>query len=95
MTHREAMYDPNYLCTDTYFRSFMDEEGFMPLIYLFNYPNVGCIGADYYGVLEALGSHATLEVSTENETVRLRSGWDMVISALVYELIEAVLIWHR
>lgn len=72
------MYDINYLCGDTYFRSFMDVEGFMPLIYLFNYPNIGGVGADYNGVLEALKDHATLEVDAENETIRLRAGWDAV-----------------
>ena len=72
------MYDINYLCGDTYFRSFMDVEGYMPLIYLFNYPNIFGVGADYYGVLEALNNHATLEVNAENETIRLRRGWDMV-----------------
>lgn len=56
----------------------MDEEGYMPLIYLFNYPHIGGIGADYYGVLEVLSDHATLEADVENQTVRLRTGWEAV-----------------
>ena len=65
-----------------YFRSFMDEEGYIPLVYLFNYPHIGSIGADYYSVLEALSDHQLLEANPENETIRLKNGWDMVCRLL-------------
>jgi hypothetical protein len=69
-------YSVDNLCRDTYFRSFMDQEGYVPLIYLFSYPHIASSCADYYSVLEAISKHELLEASMVNETVRVRKGWD-------------------
>lgn len=69
---------------DTYLRSYMDVEGFVPLALLCGYPNVAACGANYYDVISALQSRAEanqLEVDLPNETIRLKEKWDVVSRA--------------
>jgi len=75
----ELLYTIDTLCVDTYFRSYMDEEGYVPMALLASYPQVAC----YASTIEDLSSklHAKedsiLEVDVTNETVRLKEGWEM------------------
>lgn len=75
---RELLYAVDNLCRDVHFRSYMDVDGYVPLIFLYNFPTVGSIGADYYELLESLGQSTLLEISLENETVRLKDNWAVV-----------------
>lgn len=68
---------------DTFIRSYMDEEGYVPLALVCSYQNVACVGASYYDVLSKLrdaGEGSKLELDASNETLRLKSGWEMVSS---------------
>jgi hypothetical protein len=58
---------------DTYFRSYMDEEGFDP--------NIACYGTPISELVSKLSQKedSILEVDVTNETVRLKEGWEKVI----------------
>ena len=78
--YRELLYGTDYLCVDTYFRSYMDEEGYVPMALLSSYPNIACYAASIEDLLQKLSvkEDSFLEVDISNETVRLKSGWDKV-----------------
>lgn len=66
---------------DTYIRAYMDESGYVPISLVCGYPNVGCYGALYIDIvarLKELDENSVIEIDAENETVRLKAGWDMV-----------------
>ena len=77
---RELLYGLDYLCVDTYFRSYMDEEGYVPMALLSSYPNIACYAASIPELVEKLSQKedSILEVDVANETVRLREGWEKV-----------------
>ena len=77
---RELLYGVDYLCVDTYFRSYMDEEGYVPMALLSSYPNISCYAASIQDLVEKLSQKedSILEVDVANETVRLRDGWEKV-----------------
>ena len=79
--HRELIYGTDYLCVDTYFRSYMDEEGFVPMALLTSYPNIACYGTPISELVSKLSQKedSILEVDVTNETVRLKEGWEKVI----------------
>ena len=75
----ESLFSTDNLCQDTYLRSFMDEEGFVPLGILYCYQNVVYFCADPAEVLNKIsskGSSYFLETDKDTATVRLRSGWE-------------------
>jgi len=65
---------------DTYFRSFMDEEGYSPLFFVASYPNVACYGASLADIMTKIRTKedSPLEIDQENETIRLKEGWEKV-----------------
>ena len=77
---RELLYGVDHLCVDTYFRSYMDEEGYVPMALLSSYPNISCYAASIQDLVEKLSQKedSILEVDVANETVRLRDGWEKV-----------------
>jgi hypothetical protein len=79
--HRELIYGTDYLCVDTYFRSYMDEEGFVPMALLTSYPNIACFCTPISELVSKLSQKedSILEVDVTNETVRLKEGWEKVI----------------
>ena len=74
------LYNIDYLCVDTYFRSFMDVEGFVPIAFVANYPNVACYGASITDMMDKLSQspNGLIEVDFVNETIRLKHNWEMV-----------------
>jgi La domain len=85
MAHQqiEYIFSGDNLCLDTYVRAYMDEEGYVPIALVCNYPNVAHYGLEYTDIVAKLAktceaSTSMLEVDVENETVRVRSGWEMV-----------------
>jgi hypothetical protein len=74
------MFNIDHLCVNTYFRSFMDEEGYIPIAFVANYPQIACYGAPLEEIMAKLGQKedGILEVDFENETVRLKEGWETV-----------------
>ena len=77
---RELLYGTDYLCVDTYFRSYMDEDGYVPMALLSSYPNIACYAASIADLVSKLNAKedSILEVDVLNETVRLKVGWDKV-----------------
>ncbi len=76
----EVLYSIDCLCVDTFFRSYMDETGFSPLALVASYPNVAYYGASIYDLMDKISSKedSPLEVDRENETIRLKEGWEKV-----------------
>lgn len=73
----EGLFTPDYLCTDCYFRSMMDYEGWIPISFVCSIPAVAliCENASFDGILSKLSTSSALEVSVQNETVRLKENW--------------------
>jgi len=66
---------------DTFVRSYMDVAGFVPVALVCAYQNVACFACTYEDVLERLAQlkegESPVEMDANNETVRLRNGWDV------------------
>lgn len=78
---REIIFSIDNLCMDTFIRFYMDEAGYVPIALLCNYANVAMYGAPYTGIIDALvrnSERTNLEVDLENETIRLKTGWEVV-----------------
>lgn len=66
----EYLFSVENLCRDTYLRSFMDAEGYVPIAMVCNFPLVASYGASYPEILARLEKSETLETHDGNETVR-------------------------
>ena len=69
---------------DTYIRTYMDEEGYVPVSLVCTYQNVSCYGCSYYDILNKLKEVAIkskyYEMDTENDLLRLKDDWKKVKS---------------
>lgn len=74
------------LSMDTFLRSFMDEEGYIPIAYLCNYPNVVMCGAYYENILSELQKSEMFELDIPNETMRLKTKWHQVCGNFINEV---------
>jgi len=65
---------------DTFLRSYMDEDGFVPIALVCSYQNVSCYGLAMEEFLAKFQSQefATLEVDLENEKLKRKEKWEMV-----------------
>jgi hypothetical protein len=65
---------------DTYLRSYMDEEGFVPIALVCTYQNVAYFGCSYDDILHKLiqvePKALHYELDQQNETIRPRVGWE-------------------
>lgn len=52
-------------------------EGFVPLLYIAQYPAVASYGATWEGLKEQVRKSKLLEFQEENETIRLIENWKM------------------
>lgn len=71
---------------DTYIRAYMDEAGYVPISLVCGYPHVSYCGAIYSDIvsrLKELGESSVIEIDADNETIRLKEGWDMVRAAVL------------
>jgi len=73
---------------DTYIRTYMDEEGYVPVSLVCTYQNVSCYGCSYYDILNKLKEVAIkskyYEMDTENDLLRLKDDWKKVKIFLVH-----------
>lgn len=80
--HRDLIFSPDSLCMDTYVRGYMDEAGYVPVALACSYYNVACYGCSYYDIVNKLKEVSTrckfIELDSENETIRLKEGWEKV-----------------
>ena len=81
--YSELIYSSDNLCMDTYIRSYMDEAGYVPIALVCGYPHVAAYGAPYSDIVNRLqeasaAENYVVEIDTNNETIRLRQGWDTV-----------------
>lgn len=77
--YSELIFSADNLCMDTFLRSYMDVEGYVPLALLCSYPNVGGYGAPLSNIIARLqetSATSRLEVDAANETVRLKKDWE-------------------
>lgn len=58
----------------------MDEAGYSPLALVASYPNVAYYGATIVDLMDKISGKedSPLEVDRENETIRLKEGWEKV-----------------
>lgn len=61
------------LCRDSYLRSYMDEEGFIPLLMLANFNRMTNLTTDFELVTAVAQNSETLEC--KDGFIRLREGW--------------------
>ena len=73
----EFLFSADNLAMDQYLRSLMDMEGYVPLLYVAQYPNVMQCGASWQGIKEKVKTGQFLEYCEENETIRLKENWNM------------------
>lgn len=80
----DSIFNPDSLCIDTYIRTYMDEEGYVPVSLVCAYQNVVCYGCSYYDIVNKLKEVAIkskfYEMDTENECLRLKNDWKKVRS---------------
>jgi hypothetical protein len=67
----------------------MDEAGFVPIALVCGYPHVAGYGAPYNDIVSRVQEVAAVETSVfeadlNNETIRLRFGWEMVCYLYVF-----------
>ncbi|CAM9165553.1 unnamed protein product [Ectocarpus sp. 13 AM-2016] len=65
------------LCRDIFMRSYMDEEGYIPIAFVANFPGVARFGVELEDITAGILASDTLQVDTENETMRMREGWEV------------------
>ena len=74
----EGLFHSDNLASDEYIRSLMDMEGYVPLLYIAQYPAVVQCGATWEGIKQKVRENSVLlEFKEENETVRLKENWNM------------------
>jgi len=75
MQQIELLFSTDYLSTDTYLRSFMDFEGFVPVMLVLGYPNVACCGCTLEDIVLCLREHPLFDLEESNLTFRLKDNW--------------------
>ncbi|CAM9991889.1 unnamed protein product [Scytosiphon promiscuus] len=65
------------LCRDIFMRSYMDEEGYIPIAFVANFPGVARFGVELDDIVAGILASDTLQVDIENETMRMREGWEV------------------
>jgi len=73
----EFYFSVENLARDSFLRSYMDCEGYVPIAFVCNFPGVACYGADLNEIVEWLRQSELLEIDESNETIRLRDGWEV------------------
>jgi len=69
----EYYFSVDNLCRDTYLRAHLDEEGWVPLALICNFPTVASFAADYSEIVKTLQeASSVLEYDEANETLRLK-----------------------
>ena len=78
----DQIFNPDSLCIDTFVRSYMDEAGFVPIALVVTYQNVAQYNCTYNDIVNKLKETAIkckfVELDADNETVRLKEGWEKV-----------------
>ena len=74
----EGLFHADNLAMDAYLRSLMDMEGYVPLLYIAQYPAIIQCGATWEGIKQKVRENSVLlEFEESNETVRLKENWSM------------------
>lgn len=73
----EFLFTGDNLAQDQYLRSLFDCDGWVPLLWVAQYPVVAVYGADWQGIKNAVERSTFLEFDKTNETVRIRENWQM------------------
>lgn len=80
LSRSDAIFHPDSLCMDTYIRSYMDEEGYVPIALVCTYQNVAYFGSSYEDIFHKLiqvePKAQFYELDQQNETIRPKAGWE-------------------
>jgi len=71
----EYYFSDDSLSCDTFVRSYFDTEGFIPIAFVCNFPDIVAIGAFYEDIVTQLSASSKFEIDAENDTMRV-SGWE-------------------
>ena len=73
----EYIFSSDNLAQDIYVRSLMDSAGYVPLLYILQYPDLMHSAAPSESILQSLAKNSkVVEVDTPNETIRLKEKWE-------------------
>lgn len=74
----DYIFSADSLAMDTYLRSLFDMEGWVPLLYIAQYPAVSSCGASWEGLKSQVRNNSVmLDYREENDCVRLKQNWQM------------------
>jgi la-related protein 1 len=73
----EFYFSTENLARDSFLRSYMDCEGYVPMAFVCNFPGVACYGCELHTIYKWLRTSHLLEMDENNETIRLREGWEV------------------
>jgi hypothetical protein len=83
----DQIFNPDSLCIDTFIRAYMDEAGYVPIALLCSYQNVAQFNCTYSDIInklkETIIKCKNIEFDADNETVRLKEGWEKVSYGLL------------
>ena len=71
----EYYFSDDSLSCDTFVRSYLDTEGYIPIGFVCNFPDIVAIGAYYEDIIAQLRQSERFEIDEENETIRVK-GWE-------------------
>jgi hypothetical protein len=78
----DQIFNIDSLCMDTFIRSYMDEAGYVPVSLVCTYQNVAQFQCSYNDIVlklkETISKCKNIELDADNETVRLKEGWEKV-----------------
>ena len=72
----EYYFSVQNLCSDMYLRSCMDEDGYVPVVYIAQFNRIASFHSDMPSLCEALQQSKVLDFDKENEKVRASKGWE-------------------
>lgn len=78
--NRDWIFTDENLALDTFLRSYMDEQGFVPLSLVFSYQNVACFSVPPSNVIDKLQRNNKFELDLEVGTIKLKERWNLVNS---------------
>ena len=78
--YSQYIFSEENLCLDTYIRSYMDEQGWVPLALIYCYPNVMAAGVPLPDIAEAIHNNGVPELSADMniQAIKLNDKWERV-----------------
>ena len=81
LTQIEYYFSLENLCRDVFLRSRLDSGGYIPVTMILTFNRVAAANPEYDAMLKVLETSELLELDSENEKIRLKTGWEQVRDA--------------